>query len=355
MAFDYVHIARHPDTAQRDRRAARVLRAREEQKQKYASLKHVFFAACVLLMSFSLAIYILLRQSQWNGSSQRSFLIVQGKVGNTIRSLTVVTVRGKEKSVVILAIPDSMMIETLYNYGPYKASSLVGLSKLEKQPYTFLTRTLSFQLGIDVRDVIVVNAVVLGSPQSLRSLLVQTLFLRTESSLSYIDRYRLWAFLGTLRKDQVSTVDLLSSNVLKKSDSSISGEVVFHPDIVKFDTLVSQVFANTELQKEGTTVAVVNTTSESRLATRVARALGNMGVDVVNIAQQPSALDESKLYVRDKQARHSLVEDTVATLFQLSEKHIEISQQKTLEYRADVVVLLGKDAAYLFTRVLLPE
>ena len=47
-----------------------------------------------------------------------------------------------------------MLVETLYGYGPYKVESLPGLGK-RKLPYTFITQSIAFGLGIDARDVII--------------------------------------------------------------------------------------------------------------------------------------------------------------------------------------------------------
>ncbi len=351
MVKDYFTLVRPPDQA-------RFARHRERtSRQAWAPYKTFLPSGIAILIGFLLflagaviAFFILKSQSSWNGVSQRTFVMISGDAQSSTRHLTMVMLRAKDKTATVLPLPDNMLIETLYGYGPYKVESIPGLGKLEKLPYTFITQTLAFSLGIDVRDVIIVSGdLTLTTPSSLQKLFTQTLTLQAESSLPYYDRYVLWSLFGSMRRDQVNTVDILSANVLKRNTVP-GGELTYTADIVKMDTLISQLFSNVEYQKERKVIAVVNTTTEARLATRVARALTLMGADVVNIQQTSQTMERTRLEYEKETLGTSHTASLIRSLFSLSSSAEGVNPQHSLEYRADFVVFLGNDAAKLFTQ-----
>lgn len=351
MVKDYITLARSPDQARFARHRDRTL------QHTWAPYKKFLPSGIATLIGFLLflagtvvAMYILKRQSSWDGLSQRTFVVISGDVQSSTRHLTLVMVRGKEKTATVLPLPDNLLVETLHGYGPYKVESLPGLGKLEKLPHTFITRSLAFGMGIDVRDVIIVSgAPSFTTPSGLQKLLMQTLTFKAESSLAYYDRYTLWTVFGSMRRDQVNVVDVLSANVVKRSTVP-GGELTYTSDIIKMDVLISQLFSDIEYQKERKVIAVVNTTTEARLATRVARALTMMGVDVVNIQQVSQTLEHTKLEYEDKKLETSRAASIIRSLFSLSPSAEAVSPQHSIEYRADLVLFLGTDAAKLFTQ-----
>lgn len=351
MVKDYIALARSPDQARFARHHERTSR------HTWAPYKHMLPSGIALLIGLFLflsgavvAFFILKRQSSWDGQSQRAFVVISGDAQSSTRHLTIVMVRGKEKSATVFPLPDSLLVETLYGYGPYKAESLPGLGKLEKLPYTFITQSLAFGMGIDVRDVIVVSGdPSLTTPTGLQKLFMQTLLLKAESSLSYYDRYTLWALFGSVRRDQMTSVDVLSTNVLKRN-AIPGGELTYSADIIKMDALIPQLFSDVEYQKERKVIAVINTTTESKLATRVARALTLMGADVVNIQQVSQTLERTRLEYEDEKIKSSRSVSLIRSLFGLASSAEAVSPQHSVEFRADIVLFLGNDAAQLFTQ-----
>lgn len=351
MVKDYITLSRPPDQARFARHRERTSRHTWAPYKKFLpSGVAILLGLLLFLAGLVVAFFILKRQSNWDGVSQRTFVVISGDAQSSTRHLTLVMVRGKEKTATVLPLPDNLLIETLRGYGPYKVESLPGLGKLEKLPHTFITQSLAFGMGIDVRDLIIVAVdPSLTTPQGLQKLLTQTLLLNAESSLAYYDRYVMWTVFGSMRRDQVNVVDLLSANVVKRSTVP-GGELTYSADIVKMDVLISQLFSDIEYQKERKVIAVVNTTTEARLATRVARALTMMGVDVVNIQQVSQTLEHTKLEYEDKKLETSRAASLIRSLFSLSPSAEAVSPQHSIEYRADLVLFLGTDAAKLFTQ-----
>jgi len=351
MVKDYITLARTPDQARFARHSERTSRHTWVPYKKFIpSGIAVFLGLLIFFTGLCIAFFMLKRQSHWDGLSSHTFVVISGDAQSSTRHLTIVTVNGKDKSAVVFPLPDTMMIDTLYGYGQYKVESLPGLGKLEKLPYTFITQTLAFGLGIDVRDVVIFSGDFnITSTKGLQRVFAETLTLKAESSFPYYDRYLMWNVLRSLRKDKLNAVDVTSANVLKRATTP-GGEPGYTIDVLKMDALVTQLFTDVAYRKEGRTIAVVNTTSEARLATRVARTLTLMGIDVVNIQQTSSILERTRLEYEDNMMATSRAVDTIRTLFQLAQSGEGVSPQHSIEYRADLVLFLGKDAAQLFTR-----
>lgn len=349
MVHDYIHFV-HPPHPQR--RLQERIREREvEHVRRILPSKGLVFAFLTFFFALLCAVGILFSQSQWNGKSQRTFLVISGDPHETTKHLSIVMVRNElpSKKVVLLQLPDSLALETLYGYGPYKSSSLYGLASLEKLSHSFLIQTLAFQLGIDIHDLVIApNQSPTFSLADLQRLQTDTLLFRAKSSMAYIDRYRMWRILTSLRRDQFDVIDLLSSGMAKKGEN-ISGEQTYFLDIVKLDPFILQLFAQPDLRKESKTVAIVNTTSEKRLASRVARAYANMGINVVNITQSTFPIETTRLEGEGKEAIQSNAADVIQRILLIPGNRITVSPQHALEYRADLVLFLGNDTARLFT------
>ncbi|MBI5150967.1 MAG: LytR C-terminal domain-containing protein [Candidatus Pacebacteria bacterium] len=350
MVHDYIHLV-HPPHPQR--RLQERMREREvEHIRHILPGKGWVFAFLTMFLALLCSAAILMAQSQWNGKSQRTFLIISGDPHETTKHLTIVMVRNElpSRKVVLLQLPDTLALETLYGYGPYKSSSLYGLAALEKLSHSFLVQTLAFQFGIDIHDLIVTpNQSLTFSLADLQRLQADTLLFRAKSSMAYIDRYQMWRVLSSLRKDQFDVIDLLSSGMAKKGDN-VSGEQRYLLDIVKLDPFILQLFAQSDLRKESKTVAIVNTTSEKRLASRVARAFANMGINVVNITQSAFPIETTNLEGEGQESVQSDAADVIKRILLIPGNRTTISPQHALEYRADLVLFLGNDTAQLFTK-----
>lgn len=310
----------------------------------------VMFAIVLVIFSLLIGVFILKQRASWDGKTQRGFLVVFGKNSDVQRSLGIVVVNGEQQSATVLSLPRSLELETLHGYGLYKSSSLYGLAALEKLPLTFVTQTISLQFGIDVSDIIWADTdnTYLSSSR-LSSEFLSQIFLRDRSTFGMIDRYRMWQFFRGLRKDQFNSIDVSSSSIIKPvEEGTITGEARFQLDPTKLDPLVFELFSDESVRKENLAVSIVNTTGELRLGTRIARALSNMGVNVISVVSTNDALDTTQLLADEGSDLDSETSSLIQRVLLLKDAQVKRSPEKALEFRSDIVVMLGKDIAQLY-------
>ncbi len=361
MIMDYFHAVRRPNIARHARTEARKEDLESRRVRRYLPIIQLFIPFLILAVAFAIAVGMIMRKSRWNGVGQYGILVVTDHPNQSAKSLALLIVRGKENTATLLPLPDTLLVETLRGYGLYKTSSLFGLADLEKLPPAFVKQTLGFQFGVNVQDLIEVKSHINQqinqpmSPSVIQHIFAQSLFFRLPSSLSYFDRYRLWKFFGAMRKDQLGIIDTLSSSLVKPvdqhpKDEKSKDEILYVPDFLKLDAFVGSLFADPDMRKENKAIAVVNTTSEARLATRVARALNLMGYNVVNIAQTANTLEKTRLDLEQKELFPTKTVQTLQAFFHFGKEEVTVSQQRALEYRADMVLFLGEDTAALLAQ-----
>ncbi len=101
------------------------------------------------------------------------------------------------------------------------------------------------------------------------------------------------------------------------------------------------------MRKENLAVSVVNAAQEPRLGTAVARALANMGVNVTSVGTAPEVQEKTQLIYARKQIapKKASTTDLVMRTLGIPARSAVPHEQQTLEYRADIVVMIGRDAA----------
>lgn len=149
---------------------------------------------------------------------------------------------------------------------------------------------------------------------------------------------KFFSSIQSIRKDKLTVLDLASLDVTKGSAL----------DVVRLDSIISEEFSNPALKKNKETIAIVNTTKEGRLGTRVARSLSVMGMDVIRVTDAQQPIQETRLaYAKDIHASESIAH-ILRDLFLLKKEHLHVDEQVTNEYRSDYVLFLGEDAAKMF-------
>lgn len=316
---------------------------RQKQRRSIPKAFRFFILCCMsAIIALCIGIFILIRSSNWGGTHALSFLVVfRGENKEHIqRPLTIVTLKPSEETITTLEIPDTLRIEALHGYGQYPASALYGLMQLEKLPASFLTQAISFQFGIPVSHILVVDEErqQLGV-DTLSRLSFENVTMKQSSTLPYLDRLKVWWFISHVRKNKVNQVDLQSSG-------AIQGDVL---DIVKNDSIISSIFPDQQLRQEQLSVAVVNTTSEAKLASRVGRALFNMGINVVRVTDTKLLSEKTYMaYSYDTQKQSETIR-VISRMFDVAKNGVVQDVAATNEYRADIVLFIGDDTASVFS------
>lgn len=303
--------------------------------------KTVFLLFCVFIVALIVATFILFQMSTWDGKSAVSFLVVfsEDSEESLQRSLAIVTLQPEDHSLDVIEVPDTLKIDTIYGYGQYSSSALYGLMKLEKHNMSFLTQTMAFQFGIPVEHVVMsnekkqeVNIDLLAN-----SFWNQMLF-KEVSTFSYLDRVKAWWYLTHVRKDKMTSIDMLSSGL-------IHGDEL---DIVKCDQIISQVFPDPKIREEQISVAIVNTTDEAKLGTRLGRIFFNMGINVVRVTDSKDTYEKTRIVYSYNDHKNFLATKIIQNIFVISKDNVFKDSQVAEEYRADLVLLVGEDIAKVF-------
>ncbi len=303
--------------------------------------KTVLLLLGVFVVALIVASFLLIRMSTWDGRSAVSFLVVfsEDNEESLHRPLAIVTLQPEDHSLDVIEIPDTLKIDAIYGYGQYASSALYGLMKLEKRDMSFLTRTMAFQFGIPVEHVVMLSEKKQNVDIDLlaNSFWNQMLF-KEVSTFSYLDRVKAWWYLTHVRKDKMTSIDMMSSGL-------VHGDAL---DIVKCDQVVSQVFPDPKIREEQISVAIVNTTGEAKLGARLGRMFFNMGINVVRVTDSKDVYEKTKLVYSYNDHKDFLATKIIRNIFTIPKENVFQDTSTTEDYRADLVVLVGEDIAKMF-------
>ena len=343
MIFDYTRKRPQPLSSVKQRREYAV---HKNKKQSF----RVILLFIVLIAGIALSLWLLFRQARWNGEEQLTLILASpSSTGNELlHSIQILVVRPKESTALLFPLPENLYIDVLKGYGLYKSSALFGLAEMEKLSEQFVRQSLAMSLGIDIQETILEQkSMKLESMGATRSLVMRSLIMQNRSTLQFIERYRLWRVLSKLRQDQLSMIDPFSSSLFLPIAAVGDGQAL-GLDVLRFDALAFKLFANPSLRKEQISVTIVNTTYTTGMATKVARALSSMGVDIVHISSLAPPVPKTTLYIASQEVARSATAGTIQRTLNIDSSSFEQHTQKTEEFRADIVIFLGEDMVKLF-------
>jgi len=305
-----------------------------------------------MVLGLLVGFVLLARQARWDGKEQQIFLLVLPPTSTqeVLRSIQILIVRPKESTAMLFPLPENLYIEALQGYGLYKSSALFGLADLEHMSEQFVRRSLALSLGIDIQHTIWDSRISSSSSvNALRAIAFRSLRMQNKSTSAFIERYRLWRVLSNMRQDQLAVIDPVSSQMFVPITAAGDTQAL-GIDILKLDEVVFRLFANPSLRKEQVSVSIVNTTHTTGMATKIARALTSMGVDIVHISSDASPIEHSVIYSASKSLQNSVAAGTIQRTLNIEGKRFQWDEQKAQEYRADLVLMLGEDVASLFVK-----
>ncbi len=158
------------------------------------------------------------------------------------------------------------------------------------------------------------------------------------SNLSLLDRAILWMRMG-YRFRQVESDELLRAGVMEERGGKVS---------YRFDRLQeyvgSQLF-DWQMGGENITVAVLNASGNDGLGSDVADFLSNWGLDVVMVRTANNTIVEKSTWQIKEPKRERRLRYVFGSLLQMGDGKIE---EVPSEYRAEILLTIGKDAEGLF-------
>lgn len=247
------------------------------------------------------------RASLWDGQSGFGWVIQSEEIKVKI-------LIPDQKKLLNLVVPNETMVRVGFGFGEYRLGKVYELGKLENQAGKVLTRTVQELLGVGIHGWQV----------------------GTESNLSWWDKARLLWWEKLVIKQSETMV--LKDHAAWLPENLGDGSLIYRVNQVWLDELVHQEIFDQDVAKEGLTVAVLNASGVNGAAETVSRLMSNMGVEmrlVGNLENQ----GQSEVLIKSK----SIQDSKTLTKIINSLNMISVRVADILEYRSDLVIIIGRD------------
>lgn len=262
----------------------------------------------------------------WDGEFNLNLVVKKNS------SVSVISYNPKEKRIILLKIPETVVVEVPGEFGEWQLRSVYDLGETNKkgEGIDLLKQTIVTFLGIPIDgflDIGDLNEVFDIDDVSLTS------FSKIKTDLTLWELIRLKMGIASTRFDKVEKLDL--TTVLDKGNLA-DGTQIFLADPVKLDSMLTG-FADPAIKAEHKTIAIFNATEKLALAQKASRIITNMGGNVIITANAPQKQDRS-LALGEK----SLTLKRMNQVFNLS-GIIEQEGENIVSSRAQINVILGTD------------
>lgn len=298
------------------------------KKKKTTGRTKVLVCLAVLFMVLIITILITL---YIQGTIRQVNIILVGE------NIAVLKVDGVNKTASALMIPDKAYIDTAYGKGQILASSL---GKYDQHfSNNLMQATVSEYLGIPIDAYVKAAGYPLVTEGDIRKIVSIDFSLLNfrNSSFPFITYLAVSRLISNVRPDKFTMIDIGGSGIY---DNSIlaDGSDVLVADNLKLDNILFEKFNETSILKENLTVAVLNGSKTARIATRAARIMSNMGVNVVNVGESQDRYVKCEILSNNKSKSYTLLR--LKQIFGCEIKYNALANE-----RADLVVILGDDYA----------
>ena len=302
---------------------------------QYGWLKWVF-GIILLLIILGLGLQEW-RSSQVIGKSEYRFnlAVIKPDVG-----VTFVSFDPAEESILLMPFPDNLAINSR-SKGEYSIASLYKLGSYDGSGGMFARQKIQGFMRVPVPGFIVTNLQEDNPQNMIKKSLWRLLLGKMDSSLSRFDAIALLVRANQYSWREISEAELVRAAVIEKKDK---GNYIYHSN--RLQEFVGSRLFDWGIGAEGLTVAIVNASGENGLGSDLADFLSNLGIDVVMVrsAQTSELLDVTEWQVNTKEDAQEL-SYVFKNLFSFNDPKIEKVPE---EFRAKVVIKVGKDAKELF-------
>jgi len=287
---------------------------KKEQKKKKAQEKKsrvilgIFFLISIFLLVMGGILWKKTKNSIWDGKSNISIVYQDD---NRIRLKILLTETNK---VILFNIPKTTLVQAGFGYGEYQLKNIYKLGNLEGYGGKVLSRAISDLLGINIKGFAV----------------------KKDTNLTWWDKWRvLWFEKLTAKKKGV--FDLGKHEAFNKEKTS-GGIEVFRVSDILIDEFVNREMFDERLVNESLSMAVLNASGVEEMAKNVSRIISNAGGEVRLVSNLENK-DNSKILIADKKNKDAFTIKFLKSIVLVNE--IEIAD--IIEYRSDIVLIIGKD------------
>lgn len=314
---------------------------KKQQKQRgwFFVVRKVFVILFCCLASLTLSITLiswrLLASASWKRDEAIGVVVHVSPVGQILKETQIVWFDPLARQVTLLNLPGSLPVRTK-SPGNYTLSSLFGLSSLEQNDLWAYLQVLVRNTRIGIASLIFKEGVAAPNPETLKKFFVLSLLNgKTTWSATFSDRFAYIWFL-------VFTNPLIKE--LKLPQSILTSDAGL--DDIAYDAFVAKNFPLVAVAKENLSLAVVNVSGVSKLASTVGRIFSVLGVNVLWVGDSPNLETKTTLMVKNQEVLNS---KTVSLILRYLQVTPQILPEITKEYRADIVLFMGKADASSFT------
>ena len=253
--------------------------------------------------------------------------------------ITFVSFDPSEKSILSLVFPTDMAISTRSS-GEYSISSLYKLGSYRGQGGKFARQKIQGFMRVPIPGYVVANTHRKQVRSNLKSALLRVIIGRSETSLSKFDAIYLYYRANRYSLREVDEEELVRSAVIEKGEKGS----LYHPE--RLQEYVGTRLFDWGIGATGVTVAIVNESGENGLGSDMADFLTNLGLDVVMVRSVTNnQLLENTEWQVGGDVNTSEIGYIFENLFGLDSPKMESVPE---EYRAKVLIRVGKDAKELF-------
>ncbi|MFC1653267.1 LytR C-terminal domain-containing protein [Patescibacteria group bacterium] len=307
---------------------------KKERQKKNGFRTTVFFAFLSIFLIAAIFVFRIFNSGAWKG--EQRFNVVVGREGGFV---TLISVSSNEPDVLMFEMDPDVMVSTVHGYGQYKVGSLLRLGEIEEMGENLLIKSAQQTFGLRIHGHVSADGKVGGDLRNYLQKLVRPMaFSLVGNPIGVMDVVRYAQRISGLREDQIELIPIHESSLAYTKTLPDGGEV-YELDLLRLDGFLEGRAINMVYSKEGYGVAVLNTTSHSGLASSLSRILLNSGVSVVSVSENQLGYESSKIVIKNKDFMDSETFLILSNLFD----DFEVEVGETEDFRADIVVLLGKD------------
>lgn len=242
-----------------------------------------------------------------------------------------------EEKIAIVEYPPELKI-TSRSVGSYEVGSLYTLGAYKSEGGEFARRKVQGFMRLPIVGYLIVPEAEGDVTGALRRALWESLRKpKTESNLSYLDRYYLW------RKSSENSIRVIGSEELRRAGIITPTQAGLSYSAERLQTYVGSSLFDWGVGQEGATVALINESGLDGMGSDMAAFLSSLGLDVVMV-RSGSTVRESTSYRVAKPEQFKRTLTLLSRVFSFPKYEVG----ETGEYRAEIVFWVGKDALELF-------
>lgn len=288
----------------------------------------------ITILSVGLVFFVWFMQRQWRQPVQRSLLVVHTSEDPIRRPLTLLIATADSSRLLIVPLPRDQQIPVMGTGTEYPSDAWVGVTELEKQPWSYLISNMGQTYGIQADGVVWTDQPYDNFEfAQAKTLANKMLFNQVKTTVRQWDRwswqkmvYSVPAYKAERREDLNTFL-----NAEKRMEINLS------------DRFLAQFFQDTTIRQNRVSVAVLNASGQQGRAQQIARMLELIGFEVRSVDTiEPQ--EQSKLLVHPDWIKKTDAQWPQERLHQIfSSYEITPDTDQTERRRTDVVVIVGRE------------